>query len=88
MPASDVLGNTGSRRAYFANGALYQNPTSKNVFMLWGAIADSYLALGEAASTCGYPTSDVVATETGRAATFDGGLIQWVRGTGVTVDCS
>jgi hypothetical protein len=88
MPASDVFGDAGSRRAYFANGALYQNPTSMKVFMLWGAIADSYLALGEAGSTCGDPTSDVVATEAGRAATFEHGLIQWARGTGITVDCA
>jgi hypothetical protein len=88
MPASDVFGDTGSRRAYFTNGALYQNPTSKKLFVLWGTIADSYLALGEAASTCGHPTSDVVATKTGRAATFEHGLIQWVRGAGITVDCA
>jgi SpoIID/LytB domain protein len=88
MPTSDVRGDAGSRRAYYAKGALYQNPTSKKIFALWGPIADGYRDAGEMTSACGYPISDVVATQSGRAATFDHGVIEWVKGAGVTVNCA
>jgi uncharacterized protein with LGFP repeats len=88
MPATDVRGAAGERRAYYANGALYQNPESSEVFALWGVIADGYIEAGEVGSSCGYPTSDVVPTDTGRAATFQHGMIEWVKGAGVTVDCA
>ncbi|MGH2806440.1 MAG: SpoIID/LytB domain-containing protein [Actinomycetota bacterium] len=88
MPSSDVHGAPGTRRAYYDNGALYQNPETRTVFALWGVIADGYVEAGETTSVCGFPTSDVVTTETGRTASFEHGVIEWVKGTGLSVDCA
>ena len=88
MPASDIRGGPGKYRAYYANGAIYQNPKSHEVLALYGHIATTYRELGEASSACGYPTSDIVIDGSTKAATFQHGVIEWTRGSGVTVTCS
>ena len=87
MPASGIHGPAGTRRAYYANGAIYENPQLARAFALFGAIADHYRDLGEAASGCGYPTSNVVVEGPTKSATFQNGTISWTRAAGVSVTC-
>ena len=87
MPDSGIRGPAGAYRAYYANGAIYQNPKTRDAYALYGDIAARYRDLGEATSSCGYPTSDVVTDGSTKTASFQHGVIEWTRATGIKVSC-
>jgi uncharacterized protein with LGFP repeats len=82
---SSSLPNGGARQR-FQNGTLYLNPNSDEVFALWGPLDDRYRKIGEATSSCGYPTSSVSDDTVTQRVTFQHGSME-ATATGVTVDC-
>lgn len=52
MPVSGIRGSAGSHKAYYANGAIYQNPELDRAFALFGEIATLYRELDEDSSAC------------------------------------
>ena len=77
----------GGRRQRFEDGTLYLPGRTTGVFALWGAVDERYRKIGEAASPCGYPTSDAVASEDTLKANFQNGVIAWRSSGGVEVNC-
>jgi SpoIID/LytB domain protein len=90
-PMADVE-STGSlpgkgKRQRFATGLLYRNPSTKQVFGLWGSVADRYLKIGEGTSDCGYPTASQTEDADGTRATFEHGMIVLKPSGDVSVEC-
>lgn len=78
---------SGGRRQRFQDGSLYLNPKTDQVLALWGRVATRYRKIGEAASSCGYPTERLVTTGNSATATFENGVITWTEAAGVKVAC-
>ena len=77
----------GGVRQLFAHGAVYQRPGTSTAFSLWGPVEARYRRMGEASSSCGYPTSDLQPDGDGLTATFQRGEIRLTANGSVSVDC-
>ncbi len=84
---ADSLPNRGKRQR-FKMGRLYGPPKTGKVYALWGPILKRYVALGEATSECGYPSSHVRETQQGVEASFQKGSISYSSDSGVAVSCN
>ena len=82
--AAETLPDGGSRQR-FEGGTIYSDPRGDS-FALWGELDLAYRELGEAASTCGYPTAGQRRTKTGDRATFENGSIA-ITDAGAVVEC-
>jgi SpoIID/LytB domain protein len=82
--ATSGLGD-GGRLQRFESGSIYK--TSSGTYAIFGAIEQRYRKLGEGASDCGAPTSDVEPQGDGWVALFERGSIV-VKGSGkLQVNC-
>jgi len=89
LPITDVKStrNNGNIQR-FTTGTLYQPPSGKLVFALWGEIDERYRKMGMGSSPCGFPTGSMVVDNSGAAAPFERGSITFSKGAGVQVHCA
>lgn len=71
---------TGGAFITFEHGSLYQNPKSKKVFAVHGAIGGYWGSLKHEAGKLGYPTSDEKSEDGGLTQTFDNGTLTYKDG--------